>query len=73
MTIVVGQTGSGKTTQIPQFLEQAGVSDNRERASNIYITDNEKLDRLVGWMVSATVIALTETLVALKTVLVWPY
>ena len=27
VTIVVGQTGSGKTTQIPQFLEQAGVSD----------------------------------------------
>lgn len=26
ITIVVGQTGSGKTTQIPQFLEQAGVS-----------------------------------------------
>ena len=27
VTIVVGQTGSGKTTQIPQFLERAGVSD----------------------------------------------
>ena len=26
VTIVVGQTGSGKTTQIPQILEQAGVS-----------------------------------------------
>lgn len=26
ITIVVGQTGSGKTTQIPQFLEQVGVS-----------------------------------------------
>ena len=32
VTIVVGQTGSGKTTQIPQFLEQAGVSDSREYA-----------------------------------------
>ena len=27
ITIVVGQTGSGKTTQIPQFLDQAGVSN----------------------------------------------
>ena len=33
VTIVVGQTGSGKTTQIPQFLEQAGVSDDRKYVS----------------------------------------
>ena len=70
VTIVVGQTGSGKTTQIPQFLEQAGVSENRERASNIRRTGNERLARLATWMVSATVIALTNLLVTRKTVLV---
>lgn len=28
VTIVVGQTGSGKTTQLPQYLHQAGWSDD---------------------------------------------
>lgn len=43
VTIVVGQTGSGKTTQIPQFLEQAGVSDSPEYLSNGTQTGNERL------------------------------
>ena len=45
--IVVGQTGSGKTTQIPQFLEQAGVSDNREYLSNG--TRNLQMKGWPGW------------------------
>ncbi|MCL4126643.1 UNVERIFIED_CONTAM: hypothetical protein GTU68_031218 [Idotea baltica] len=28
ITIVVGQTGSGKTTQVPQFLYEAGYTNN---------------------------------------------
>lgn len=28
VTIVVGQTGSGKTTQLPQFLDQGGWSND---------------------------------------------
>ena len=46
ITIVVGQTGSGKTTQIPQFLEKAGVSPSEIRCprwrSRLYLLAGDK-------------------------------
>ena len=40
VTIVVGQTGSGKTTQIPQFLDQAGWSNEGKLIAITQVCDN---------------------------------
>lgn len=62
VTVLVGQTGSGKTTQLPQFLEQAGWSND---GKVIAVTQaSQFLDTTVlrgDWLTTSYRIALAPT------------